>query len=510
MGCKVQEHKTILRIFFTAFLAACITTGWSSAFSQIIVSDFQVNQNSGPAVADQFMPTLGADSLGNYKVVWLDNSPYQPRIYGQLYTTTGVAIAENFQIYRDTSNTAQTYPAIAVNLLGDFVVVWIEVQDLNKDLYVRSFQSDGTPRGDKIQVNDDTTDAKQYFPDVAINSRGEFVIAWHDSRDNSQKIYAQRFTPGGTPAGNNFKVFDQPGMPAEGECAVALDDSGRFVVAAVDAYSFHIVGQHFNENGEPLDDFFTVDDADETYPDYPAIDMGRSGDFVICWVDHRGNFVNVYAQCFREDGSPAGSNFKVTENLDTNGKFDPEISINENGNFVIVWEQDTGQESDIFARLFLADGTPYGSNFLIPANSDYDQRAPFVVMVGNHIYSAWMDNRADGTRFDIWSNIAQWQNPSAFQDPAELQYPDQIVLYQNYPNPFNPQTKIIYHLNRSSHVVLTVYDISGAKIQTLVNTYQIAGKHEIVFDAATLASGIYFYRLESADKIQSHKMFLIR
>jgi len=88
--------------------------------------------------------------------------------------------------------------------------------------------------------------------------------------------------------------------------------------------------------------------------------------------------------------------------------------------------------------------------------------------------------------------------------------PMSYKLLQNYPNPFNPTTKIRYQIKSESNVQLTIYDISGQDVKTLVNKKQNAGEHSISFDASGLASGIYIYRLNAGSFEQSRKMILLR
>jgi hypothetical protein len=84
------------------------------------------------------------------------------------------------------------------------------------------------------------------------------------------------------------------------------------------------------------------------------------------------------------------------------------------------------------------------------------------------------------------------------------------VLEQNYPNPFNPSTIISYSLPKTSNVSLKVYNVLGELIATLVNIIQLKGMYEIVFDAANLSSGIYFYRLQAGEFTASHKMIFVK
>ncbi len=88
--------------------------------------------------------------------------------------------------------------------------------------------------------------------------------------------------------------------------------------------------------------------------------------------------------------------------------------------------------------------------------------------------------------------------------------PVAFTLAQNYPNPFNPGTNITFSLAHDGMVELTVYDMLGCRIATLVNAKMAAGEHIIPFDGSRLQSGSYFYTLRIAGKQQTRKMLLIK
>jgi glucuronoarabinoxylan endo-1,4-beta-xylanase len=85
-----------------------------------------------------------------------------------------------------------------------------------------------------------------------------------------------------------------------------------------------------------------------------------------------------------------------------------------------------------------------------------------------------------------------------------------FTLHQNYPNPFNPRTAIRYELPGSSHVTLAVYDVLGREVALLVNETQPAGAHVASFEATSLSSGVYFYRLHAGRFIDTKRLLLVR
>ena len=105
-------------------------------------------------------------------------------------------------------------------------------------------------------------------------------------------------------------------------------------------------------------------------------------------------------------------------------------------------------------------------------------------------------------------------NPTNIREfNAELK---EFNLSQNYPNPFNPSTKIIFTIPVTlsevdgSIVTLKVYDVLGNKVTTLVNEEKSAGTYEITWHTENLPSGVYFYRLQAGDFVETKKMVLMK
>ncbi len=106
--------------------------------------------------------------------------------------------------------------------------------------------------------------------------------------------------------------------------------------------------------------------------------------------------------------------------------------------------------------------------------------------------------KMDGTPILIPVSIEGDETPYAF------------ALDQNYPNPFNPTTTISYSIPQALNVELTVYNVLGQRVATLVSGMQNAGVHEIQFDATRFASGMYLYRIAAGDHVSVKKMILMK
>ncbi|MDP6820055.1 MAG: T9SS type A sorting domain-containing protein, partial [Candidatus Marinimicrobia bacterium] len=99
-------------------------------------------------------------------------------------------------------------------------------------------------------------------------------------------------------------------------------------------------------------------------------------------------------------------------------------------------------------------------------------------------------------------------------DPASL-IPDVFAMHQNYPNPFNPVTQIRYDLPEDSYVSITIYDIMGRNIKSLVNTDQTAGYRSIRWNATNdlgepVSAGMYIYMIQAGEFRQTRKMVLLK
>ena len=84
------------------------------------------------------------------------------------------------------------------------------------------------------------------------------------------------------------------------------------------------------------------------------------------------------------------------------------------------------------------------------------------------------------------------------------------MIFENYPNPFNATTTIQYNLPMASDVTIDIYDLLGNKVETLIDKNQQAGYHRVIWNADDFSSGMYFYKIQARDFMDSRKMLLLK
>ena len=141
-------------------------------------------------------------------------------------------------------------------------------------------------------MNDDTATAEQSYPAIAMDGSGNFVITWHNLRNGYYSdIYAQRYDSSGTPQGANFKVNNDTGTAYQYDPAIAMDGSGNFVITWQHGHNgsyYDIHAQRYNSSGTPTSSNYLVPNANYSSFEqaYPAVGV-NSSDICFTWEDDR-------------------------------------------------------------------------------------------------------------------------------------------------------------------------------------------------------------------------------
>ncbi len=159
------------------------------------------------------------------------------------------------------------------------------------------------------------------------------------------------------------------------------------------------------------------------------------------------------------------------------------------------------------------------SNLLIEVcydNSSYTSYSPVYATSMSGMARGYYTDNSSGCTMTSGSNLSYRPNITLFFTTATginnqtLGIPVKYDLKQNYPNPFNPVTKINYELPKDGYISLKIYDVLGREVRTLVNEVKTAGYYSVDFNASTLSSGVYFYKMESGAFSDIKRMVLIK
>lgn len=130
-----------------------------------------------------------------------------------------------------------------------------------------------------------------------------------------------------------------------------------------------------------------------------------------------------------------------------------------------------------------------------PEVADIDGNTPVFAYIGGYLVNVYFDN-------------FNWVPTGVNETSGSI--PENYSLEQNYPNPFNPNTIIEYSIPENSFVSLKIYNVLGKEVSTLMNEEKNAGTYEVNFNASALSSGVYFYKLEAGNFVQTRKMILMK
>ncbi|MEM6698283.1 MAG: T9SS type A sorting domain-containing protein, partial [Bacteroidota bacterium] len=366
--------------------------------------EFQVNTYT---TNRQNRPSVASNSEGDFVVVWesrgQDGSYYG--IYGQRYTSSGSTVGSEFQINTYTPN-RQLSPKVAMDEVGNFVVVW-ESREQDGDrqgIFGQLYNSDGTLNGSEFQINTFTTN-RQQLPEVAMDADGDFVVVWESLFQDgaSMGVFGQLYNSDGTTNGGEFQVNTET-ISYQDSPSVAMDADGDFAVVwssqDQDGSERSIFGQLYNSDGTSNGAEFQINTETNDDQRAPSVAMDDTGNFVVVWtsVDQDGSEEGVFGQRYFNDGTANGGEFQV--NTETNNdQGAPSVSLDADGDFVVVWESEgqDGSSIGIFGQRFQNNGFPLGSEFLVNAEINNNQNIPAVAMDGNGDFVVvWQSQYQDG------------------------------------------------------------------------------------------------------------------
>lgn len=177
------------------------------------------------------------------------------------------------------------------------------------------------------------------------------------------------------------------------------------------------------------------------------------------------------------------------------------------------------QANELNDLIYLCQVGQSGLCHLLPPGTRLDIRNVNIFQVYNgepfwgyiDIIAKWLMNEESYPELTGYNSNIILSRPTVITEDEEYtRVPTGFELEQNYPNPFNPNTTINYILPNDENVIIKLYDMTGKELITLVNEKQIIGEHSINWDSSHFPTGIYLYRIQAGDFVQTKKMLLLR
>jgi len=533
----------------------------SDIYGQIVRGDGTLRGENFPICTDtthQYWPHIDYDpNTDRYLVVFEDsrngNGSWMGNydIYGALLDRDGRHIMTStseadtcFAITKDSS--ATHYPAVAFNHKSQtYLVVWADYRNSTTDIYGQRVSPDGElispPAVPDVEENfpicDDGT-KQQDVPDISYSHvTGEWFVVFSFGDWMNCDIYGQRVNRDGSllnrqglPGAEAILITEQTGLdvdwvqprvqfnseyiselipkPVLGECLVIwharetdqrddidLECQRLAFLPDSDAVDFGVKENYDGDNlyfavaldtlGHPITDHlpnYALCNA-EGYQNAPDITFSfQDNEFAVCWGDERR-----------------------TKNWDDPDFYCQPLRINPDS--AMVWLDAERTETIAPWQNVAVDTTDNyeGGNLVGAAHSSKRNEFFFVYTFVDTSLHRGAD--LNGRRFS-------GTPPTSVENRSIFQTPERMTVYQNYPNPFNPETRIRFYLPTKERVTIEIFNITGQKINTVVNDVLQAGEHEITWRGSDaegngVTSGLYFYTIRYQGSSYTQKMMVI-
>lgn len=405
-------------------------------------TEFQINTWTN---LDQANAAIVMDGSGNFVVVW--NSYRQDGssngIFGRRFDPNCEPLSDEFQINTETSGN-QKEPSVATDTAGNFVVTWHGPGISQEDIFAQRFDPNGQPIGGEFRVNS-YTDDKQLCPSVAMNIDGSFVVVWESMdipEEGKSAIRGQLYDNSGSSIGPELVINDEPS-----DCRypdVAMDGSGNFAVVWMqDEGSNSIMAKLYNADGSAKTEPFEVSTIGFSSITSPSIAMDAAGHFVVAWDGdpELASLDDVHARLFEADGTPIGEQFVVNTTI-AEAQQNPQVAMNNQRKFVIVWDSRVDpnvNERDIFGQRYDSSGGPIGDEFQLNTYVKANQKYPDAAIKENgEFVTVWQSDEQDGSRYGIFGEIGLLVGSADFTGDGFVNFYDYCILADEWLKNENP------------------------------------------------------------------------
>ena len=513
----------------------------------------------------------------NAIIVWKDNrfAAEGNKIFCQILDENGnISFEENGIQITESLPGEQAYSKIIPNNQNGATIVWTQADAEANKAYAQSIDSSGNKLFGENGLA--LCSLAENQEDVNISSEnGSFYTGWRIMNSASWPptyyICGQKIVDGNPQWTDEGKTI----ATAEGQDLFMEDIVGRYYIYSSGPFEetdTDIYVKLVDENGDTAPNWpengVPICQAEEGQKN-PKGFMTSQG-LLIIWQDSRMGSADIYAQIINEDASVEWdingipfadynadqsqanvlidsdiyaywTDFRNGNNEDiamqkfnyepTNLWSDDAVFITEKDSAqvlpsavsfdehkLVVWEDYYTKDSDVYAAVVTNDGEVLGpdNGFEVCTEYSFQHEPKLAKLDDSNTYVVWQDGRSSGKEL-IYGIYAQKLSVQEIvhNDENGIEVSQPVSLNQNYPNPFNPNTEISFNIMNDENVVLSIYNVKGQQVKTLVTDDLKAGNHKYLWNGQNdsgenVSSGMYFYKLDTSKKSITKKMLLMK
>jgi hypothetical protein len=430
------------------------------------------------AVHDMFGGNLaiaGDDAKGAI-IAWRDvrsSDPWAPNIYAQRVDSLGICLWTLNGVPVAVKPSMQEEPGIVGDGAGGAIICWKDsTVSGGRDVYAQRVDANGIIRWSDGGIPICNADSEQVCGEIMKSEDNCAIISWSDNRNGNKDIYVQRV------------------------------DTVGVVKWAV--------------NGVPI-----CEESSKQTGAWLTSDL-KDGCIAV-WIDHRNGDADLFAQRVDVNGNIRWAMNGIPLCIGPGPQWVTQICSDLAGGAIVVWQDTVAgnrNEWDIYCQRVDSTGNClWGANGMAVCTQDSFQERPVVVSdgtIGGAII-VWQDARGGlNTWLDIYAQrVGDTLFTGAEGEPEGRIQKAEFKMCQNYPNPVRQFTTIGYQLPERARVELSVYNILGEKIKILADKLQEAGAHDVSWNSTDekgqkVSSGVYIYRLQTGDFMETKKMVVIK
>ena len=473
-----------------------------------------------------FIPVFGwgltvthTDSTGNYTahlfpgtyIILTTAGGYLPEFYNDVFrimNATKVTFKSsdslNFNLTLEPRTTPQKYAlsGSVKDSLGNPVKAMIEVYAVKSNSFHRREFNTVTDSSGNYSVNIFQGDTVVVY---AHSLNRDYIPQFYN--DKSSFLTADRIGISGDTSNINFVLMHKP-VYNNGVSGVVMNSDSVGVQSLVLAIDLSATGK-LHRRYTAFSDSLGAYSFTNLYPGAYIFLAIPEGDYIPTFYRADGTqtlqWKNADSVVIMSSSLVAGINFNVLDEPDSGmATISGRVTDNTNNPVAgaLVFATDSNQQIYSFGI------TDMNGNYTITG------LVPGSYSVSSSSYG-YTDASASTTSLDYNSNYSSTSSftltpesvTAVESSPAAI---SSYQLYQNYPNPFNPSTIIRFSVPYQSQVTLKIYNILGSEVATLVNGMKAAGSYNVSFNAASLASGVYFYQLKAGNFVATKKLLLLK